>query len=72
VSGTLGETHSLGGRSRRRTIPISAPDESQHSIVLEKDRARQGVSGHHVRYVLAFGIAMGIVALAATYLLYFG
>jgi len=40
--------------------------------VVEKDRAWQGVTGHHVRYVLAFGIAIGIVALAAIYVFYFG
>ena len=32
-------------------------------------RARQGVTGHNVRYVLAFGIAGAIIALMVAYLL---
>jgi hypothetical protein len=33
--------------------------------------ARQGVTGHNVRYVLWFGVAAAIVAFAAVYLFYF-
>jgi hypothetical protein len=33
--------------------------------------ARQGVTGQNVRYVLWFGIAAAMVALAAVYLFYF-
>ena len=53
-------------------IPINAPNDGEHPIVVEKDRARQGVTGHHVRYVLAFGLAAIVVVFAAIYLLYFG
>jgi hypothetical protein len=35
-------------------------------------RARQGVTGHNVRYVLGFGIAGIVVAFIIVYLLYFG
>jgi hypothetical protein len=33
-------------------------------IVLDKVRARQGVTGHNVRYVLGFGLAAVIIAFA--------
>jgi hypothetical protein len=39
--------------------------------VLSKVEAQQGVTGHNVRYVLWFGIAAAMVALAAVYLFYF-
>jgi hypothetical protein len=39
--------------------------------VLSKVEARQGVTGHNVRYVLWFGIALAVVAFAAVYLFYF-
>jgi hypothetical protein len=39
--------------------------------VLSKVEARQGVTGHNVRYVLWFGLAAVIVAFAAIYFLYF-
>ncbi len=32
---------------------------------LSTDKARAGVTGHHVRYVLAFGLAGAIIAFAA-------
>jgi hypothetical protein len=38
----------------------SAPDTS---IVLGTDEARQGVTGHHVRYVLIFGLISAVVGL---------
>lgn len=34
-------------------------------------RARQGVTGHNVRYVLGFGIAAIVVAFLILYLVYF-
>jgi hypothetical protein len=39
--------------------------------VLSKVEARQGVTGHNVRYVLWFGLAAVIVAFAAIYFFYF-
>jgi len=35
-------------------------------------RARQGVTGHNVRYVLGFGLAAIIVAFIIVYLIFFG
>lgn len=45
---------------------------SEHRPVLEKTEARQGVTGHNVRYVLGFGLAAVIIAFAAIYIFYFG
>jgi hypothetical protein len=39
--------------------------------VLSEVQARQGVTGHNVRYVLWFGLAAIIIAFAAIYLFYF-
>jgi hypothetical protein len=40
--------------------------------VVSAPRARQGVTGHNVRYVLGFGIAGIVVAFLLVYLIYFG
>jgi hypothetical protein len=39
---------------------------------LSKERARQGSTGHNVRYVLGFGLAGVIILFAVVYLFYFG
>jgi hypothetical protein len=36
----------------------------EEPVVLDKVRARQGVTGHNVRYVLGFGLAAVIIAFA--------
>jgi hypothetical protein len=45
---------------------------SEHRPVLNKTEARQGVTGHNVRYVLGFGLAAVIIAFAVIYFVYFG
>jgi hypothetical protein len=40
--------------------------------VVKKDRARQGATGHNVRYVLGFGLAAIVVVFAVIYFAYFG
>jgi hypothetical protein len=40
--------------------------------VLPKVEARQGVTGHNVRYVLGFGVVAIIIAFAVIYFVYFG
>lgn len=45
--------------------------EAERPIVISEDAARGGVTGHHVRYVLVWGLA-GIVAAFAAIALYFG
>ena len=46
-----------------------AADLDRTMIETSEVRVRQGVTGHNVRYVLAFGIAGAIVALIVIYLL---
>jgi hypothetical protein len=38
-------------------------DESPAITVLPTDQARQGVTGHNVRYVLAFALAGAVISL---------
>ena len=45
-------------------------DETHH-IVLSDDDARSGVTGHNVRFVLAFGMT-GVIAAFAAIAIYFG
>lgn len=39
--------------------------------VVPAEEARQGVTGHNVRYVLGIGLAAAIVAFTALYIIYF-
>ena len=48
-----------------------AKKEDDVPVVLSGDNARGGVTGHHVRYVLAFGLAGSIIAFVVIGL-YFG
>lgn len=50
-------------RSERQTV---------HTPVLPAQKARQGATGHNVRYVLGFGVAAIVIVFAAIYLFYFG
>ena len=42
---------------------------TEHRVVLPKTEARQGVTGHNVRYVLIISTLCAIVALTITYFL---
>ena len=44
-------------------------EDDDHETVVDTDNARSGVTGHHVRYVLAFGLAGIIVAITLVALL---
>ena len=44
---------------------------AEHRIVETKREARQGVTGHNVRYVLGFSLAGAIIVLALAYIFYF-
>jgi len=55
---------------------MSSPSESdRHPLephpVVRTDRARQGVTGHNVRYVLGFGIAAIVIVFGIIWLIYF-
>jgi hypothetical protein len=54
---------------KETTTPTS--QKSERAIV-PTVRARQGVTGHNVRYVLGFGLAGIVVAFLVVYLIYFG
>jgi hypothetical protein len=45
---------------------------TEHRPVVSKTEARQGVTGHNVRYVLGIGLAAVIIAFAVIYGVYFG
>ena len=49
-----------------REHQVSDPD-AKRPIVMSEVRARQGVTGHNVRYVLGFGLAGAVVALTVLY-----
>ena len=51
--------------------PASEQRESEERIVVSTQHARQGVTGHNVRYVLGVGVAAVIVAFVVLYALYF-
>jgi hypothetical protein len=46
--------------------PVRQPQE-----VVSAQQARQGVTGHNVRYVLGFGLAGAIVVFGIIWLVYF-
>jgi Hypoxia induced protein conserved region len=48
-----------------------ARNEDDVPVVISGNKARAGVTGHHVRYVLAFGLAGSIIAFVVVGL-YFG
>ena len=45
--------------------------QGEQRSVVSTEQARQGVTGHNVRYVLGIGMAAVIVAFAVLYALYF-
>jgi hypothetical protein len=49
-----------------------AAKEPAHGPVIATPRARAGVTGHNVRYVLVFGIAAVVVAFVIVYLVSVG
>jgi hypothetical protein len=52
------------------TEPQFRRDPNGHTE-LSTQQARQGVTGHNVRYVLVFGIVAVVIAFAAVYLSFF-
>lgn len=37
-------------------------EDEEQTTIIDTDKARSGVTGHHVRYVLGFGIAGVVLA----------
>jgi hypothetical protein len=50
---------------------MSASHDGNHRTVISTEEAREGVTGHNVRYVLGFGLIGIIVAFAVVYAIYF-
>jgi hypothetical protein len=50
---------------------MSASHDSEHRTVVSTEEAREGVTGHNVRYVLGIGLVAVIVAFAIVYAVYF-
>ena len=44
-------------------------DDQSRRTEISQTRARQGVTGHNVRYVLIFGVALVVIAFLAVALL---
>jgi hypothetical protein len=57
--------------SERRRSFMNASHDDEHRIVVPTQQARQGVTGHHVRYVLGVGLIGVIAAFAVVYAIYF-
>jgi len=55
----------------RQPHPQSRSPEDRAPI-LSRRSARQGVTGHNVRYVLGFSLAAVVIAFIVIYLLFFG
>jgi hypothetical protein len=49
-----------------------AERQTAHQPVIPTPQARQGVTGHNVRYVLGFGLAAVVAAFVIIYIVYFG
>ena len=51
-------------------MPDQQPDRKR--IVEDTTAARQGVTGHNVRYVLGFSLFSAVVALGVIWILFYG
>jgi hypothetical protein len=80
----LGATKWIGNRQSRITVEQnnSKPSDNRETIMSSSDgpaqrpvvparQARQGVTGHNVRYVLGFSIAAVIIVFGIIWLIYF-
>jgi Flp pilus assembly protein TadB len=56
--------------AERRRSSMSASHDDEHRTVAPTQQARQGVTGHNVRYVLGFGLIGVIVVFAVVYAVY--
>lgn len=50
---------------------VEMSDSEHHASRIPAPRARQGATLGHMRYVLAIGLALVVIAFAVIYLLYF-
>jgi hypothetical protein len=59
------------GYPLNRRNSMSASHDSEDRTVVSTQEAREGVTGHNVRYVLGIGLVAIIVAFAVIYAIYF-
>jgi hypothetical protein len=59
-----------GQNMQRHPLRHSDVEDLEPETVVTTDRARQGVTGHGVRYVLAFGLLGIIFAFAMTLVIF--
>ena len=78
VSGTFSGTQLmlvtlavLGTATLERQL-MSSSERPQSRQVLSARQARQGVTGHHVRLVLALSVAAIVIVFAIIWIVYFG
>jgi hypothetical protein len=66
-----GQFHEGLARAKTGMAMAKNPDQDDVPVIISEDDARGGVTGHHVRFVLAFGLA-GIIVAFLTIGAYFG
>jgi hypothetical protein len=57
--------------SQDRPVSAEPPLQSDVRTVVPTQQARQGVTGHNVRYALGIGLAAAIIAFVVLYAVYF-
>jgi hypothetical protein len=55
-----------------QTQPRADTRSTEARTILPKDKARQGVTGHNVRYVLGISFVAIVVVFAVIYISFFG
>jgi hypothetical protein len=62
----------MNSRSENEAPEYRSDTPVENRKIVPASRARQGVTGHNVRYVLGFGLAGAILLLAVIYVVYVG
>jgi hypothetical protein len=60
----------MGGGADEEDVMSSSQGPEQRTVIPAR-QARQGVTGHNVRFVLGFSVAAVVIALAIIWMLYF-
>jgi hypothetical protein len=67
-TGTFARTRVFRNIAKRDPATEKDMQDSQNRPVLNANEARQGVTGHNVRYVLVLGLVAVVIAFAVGYL----
>jgi hypothetical protein len=60
-----------GANIRETLMQASSEPGDQRPVVKTTNQARQGVTGHNVRYVLTIGTALAVAAMVVVWLAFF-